>query len=307
MAIRDQWAEWLLHRRHGGDPEALRRTLERLSAVRDRVLDNALVAAGETVLDVGSGDGLIAFGALEQVGEQGTVIFSDVSLDLLEHTRALAERLGVVERCRFIRAPAEDLAPVPDASVDVVTTRSVLAYVGPKRRAFAEFARVLKSGGCISLYEPVNRLLYPEPPHLFFGHDVTAVQDLAERVNAAYAARQSIECDPMFDYDERDLLAFAAEAGFGERHLELRVDVMPAPPQRWETFVTTAPNPLAPTLQEAMAETLAPQEIDRFTAHLRPLVERGEGTLGVAVAYLWATKRADASRRAPSSESRLGL
>jgi arsenite methyltransferase len=290
-SIRDQWAEWLLHRRHGGDPEELRRTVDRLGAVRDRVLGNAGVAEEVTLLDVGTGEGLVAFGALERVGETGQVIFSDVSQDLLDHAQVLAKRLGVLDRCRFVRARAEDLGPIPDASVDIVTTRSVLAYVGPKRRAFAEFARVLKPGGRISLYEPVNRLLHPEPKHLFFGYDVTAVRDLAERVGAAYENRQPPANDPMFDYDERDLLAFAAAAGFAERHLELHVDVTRQRPQDWETFARSSPNPLAPTLEEAMAEALSPDEADRFVAHLRPLVERGEGIFAVAVAFLWAVRQ----------------
>jgi hypothetical protein len=65
---RDHWAEWVLHRRHGGADDELRATLNRLSKIRERVLDNAEVAAGLTLLDVGTGDGLIAFGALERVG-----------------------------------------------------------------------------------------------------------------------------------------------------------------------------------------------------------------------------------------------
>jgi arsenite methyltransferase len=32
-----------------------------------------------------------------------------------------------------------DLSALPDATVDVVTTRSVLIYVAAKRQAFAEF------------------------------------------------------------------------------------------------------------------------------------------------------------------------
>lgn len=92
--IRDQWTEWLLHRRHGGDPEQLQRTLAFLYPVRDQVLDSARVADSETVLDVGTGDGLIAFGALERVGAEGRVIFSDVSQDLLDHARDLAQRLS---------------------------------------------------------------------------------------------------------------------------------------------------------------------------------------------------------------------
>ena len=41
--------------------------------------------------------------------------------------------------------------------MDIVTTRSVLIYVEDKRRAFEEFFRVLKPGGRISLFEPINR------------------------------------------------------------------------------------------------------------------------------------------------------
>src|SRR4051794_29320029 len=173
--ILDQWAAWLLQRRHGGDPDLLRQTMDRLATVRDRVLANSGLAHGETLLDVGCGDGLIAFGALERVGERGMVIFSDVSADLLEHDRALVEQLGLGGRRRFVHAPAEDLAAVADGSVDVVTTRSVLAYVSAKRRAFAEFARVLRPGGRISLYEPINRLISREPSHSFFGYDVSPV------------------------------------------------------------------------------------------------------------------------------------
>ncbi len=285
----DQWAEWLLERRFGGDAEAQRTTLRRLAAVRDRVLDNAKVSAGETLLDVGCGDGLIGFAALDRVGRDGTVIFTDVSGDILEHDRALADRMAVAGRVAFHQLSADDLSAIPDVSVDVVTTRSVLAYVGPKRRAFAEFARVLRPGGRISLYEPINRLIANEPEHEFAGYDASPVKDLAQRINVAYTRRQPLERDPMFDFDERDLMAFATAAGFGERHLELRWDVAAATPLPWATFARTAANPLAPTLEEAMGETLAPDEIERFTSHLRPLVEQGAGSFATAVAYLWAT------------------
>ena len=288
--VREQWAEWLLHRRHGGDQAELRRTLDRLSKVRDRVLDNAAVATGETLLDVGTGDGLIAFGALDRVGPGGRVILSDVSQDLVAHVRALAEQMGVVGRCEFVQAPAEDLSVVEDATVDVVTTRSVLAYVAPKQRAFEEFFRVLRPGGRISLYEPVNCHINQEPPDRWDGYDVAPVRDLASKLKVPFDQRQPPESDPMFDFDERDLVTFVEQAGFGERHLELRIDVRPQAPTRWDLYARTAPNPLAPSLEEAMAESFTPAEAKTFSAHLRPLVERGEGTFSTAVVYLWAVK-----------------
>src|SRR5713226_8042489 len=121
---RDRWAEWILNRRFGGDPDAAEATLRGLGKVRDRVLDRAELKEGETLLDVGCGDGLIAFGALDRGA--GHVILSDISQDLLDVARELA---GGDPRCEFVRAPAEDLAPIADESVDIVTTRSVIIYV----------------------------------------------------------------------------------------------------------------------------------------------------------------------------------
>ena len=70
----DRWHRWLLDVRFGGDPQARQQDLaEFLYPVRDRVLDKARLRPGDTVLDVGTGDGLIAFGALERLGPEGVV------------------------------------------------------------------------------------------------------------------------------------------------------------------------------------------------------------------------------------------
>ncbi|MDQ3436285.1 MAG: class I SAM-dependent methyltransferase [Rubrobacter sp.] len=288
-----------MERRHGGDPEDLKATMDFLAPVRDRVLGNADLMGGETLLDIGAGDGLIAFGALELVGEDGRVIFSDISRKLLDHTRSLAGKLGALDRCEFVRASADDLAVLEDAAVDVVTTRSVLIYVKDKRRAFEEFHRVLKPWGRLSIFEPINNFTYPEPPHLFGGADVTPVADLAERVKAVYASRQPPEESPMLDFDERDLFDLAERAGFEEIHLSYEAKTAPGnvedDARGWETALQSAPNPLAPTLGEAMAEALTEDESERFTAHLRPLVESGQRRSRDAVAYLWTVKRAESS------------
>lgn len=124
---------------------------------------------------------LIGLRALDLVGAGGTVIFADVSDALIEHCRKAVRARGALERARFVVAGAEDLAGVATTSVDVVTPRSVLIYVQDKARALSAMHRVLRPGGRSSLFEPINRLMFPEPDDRFWGYDVTGATDLAPR------------------------------------------------------------------------------------------------------------------------------
>src|SRR5258708_19848024 len=160
----DQWAQWILHRRFGGDLHQGQTMLKELAAYRDRILEHAAITEGEIVLDVGCGDGLIAFGALDRVGEEGQVIFSDISQDLLDHCRSLAESVQVLEHCRFVRASAENLAAIATGSVDVVTTRSVLFYVPANQHAFPALDPALNPARPPPTFHPIHPFFYPAPP-----------------------------------------------------------------------------------------------------------------------------------------------
>jgi arsenite methyltransferase len=286
-AKRDIWAAWLAEHRHGGDAEVRREMLQHLAGVRDSVLDRADFTAGETLLDVGCGEGLIGFGALERGA--GHVVFSDISQDLLDFCLETADVLGVSGRCSFVKAPAHELDAVADSSVDVVTTRSVLIYVAEKERAFHEFFRVLRPGGKVSLFEPINRFGMQERRQGFWGYPSDGLHDLADRVEAVYDAIQP-PSDPMLDFDERDLIRFAEDVGFFPIDLELRAEVRSTDPKPWQAFLNSSGNPKIPTIAEAMDEALSPGERQEFADHLRPLVEEGRGVWRMATAYLKAVK-----------------
>lgn len=288
----DPWAAWLSRRRHGGDPGLLRRMLEALAPIRDRVIAGANLQEGATALDVGCGDGLIGFAAANVVGPSGSVIFSDISAALLDRCAQIATDTGVVDRCRFVRAPASDLAPVAEGSVDAVTLRSVLIYEADKASAFAEFHRVLRPGGWLSLFEPINRFAedHDAAPGRFLGRDLATVADVVAKVKAVYQAIQPPGTDPMLDFDERDLIRLAESAGFSELHLNLAVDVQPPEPMPWDTLLNASGNPRIPTLAEAMRQALTDEETARLTAELRPQIESGLGKQRAATAYLTARR-----------------
>jgi arsenite methyltransferase len=289
----DRWHRWLTDVRFGGDPAVREQMLtELLYPIRDRVLDNAKLQPDDTVLDVGAGDGLIAFGALDRLGPSGRVIFSDISQDLLDHCRAAAAAEGPLDRCRFVSASADSLDGIADASVDVVTTRSVLIYVKDKARALREFRRVLRPGGRVSLFEPINVLMVD--PGRFLGYDIGPVEPLAAKVKALYESIQPSGDDPMVDFDDRDLVRHAEQAGFAEIGLDLRVTVKNGKhPVPWERALRMAGNPRVPSLSEALEQALSPQEIAEFTAYLKPLVESGAGRDRSALAYLTAERGAE--------------
>ena len=278
----DVWANWLLTRRDGADATLRARMAPSLEAFRDGVLDRAGLQPDDVLLDVGCGTGLIGFGALDRLGPAGRVVFSDISTDLLDECRRAA---AGDDRCSFVQAGAEDLAAVPDASVDVVTTRSVLIYCARKEAAFGEFHRVLRPGGRVSLFEPINRFHRLHRPGDVFGLGRTPVDDLLAKV-----AENLGPGSTLVDFDERDLLRWAAAAGFGAVELDYRAQLeVPAEPLAdWDALKHTAPNPLAPTYAEAMARALTADERTRLESYMR--TAQGPTRRTMAAAYLRAQK-----------------
>lgn len=286
---KDKWAQWLLTRRDGDSATLRARSALNVAAFRDGVLDGADLLPDDVVLDVGCGTGLIGFGALDRLGPQGRVIFSDVSQDLLDECRRTADG---DERCSFVLAPADELAGIADASVDVVTTRSVLIYADRKAAAFAEFFRVLRPSGRLSLFEPINRFAHQQRPDDLFGLADSPVDDLLAKVRDVYRGTGEAE-RPMVDFDERDLLGWAMAAGFRAVELDYRaqVDVPAEPLPDWDTLKRVAPNPLVPTYGEAIAAALTDEERDRLDAYMAALAAAGTPTRRtMATAFLRALR-----------------
>jgi ubiquinone/menaquinone biosynthesis C-methylase UbiE len=298
----DTWSQWLLDRRHGGNAEYRRRVQAVVERYRDRVLDGARLGPGMTLVDIGTGDGLIGFGAIDRIGPSLKVILTDVSLSLLRHTEEAAARRNVREQCTFIAGSADNLGGIGNASVDAVATRAVLVYVGDKAAAFREFYRVLRPGGRVSIAEPIYQdegfeasalanLVQTQPNH----PDIKFLR-LLQRYRSAQFPSTPAEVlkNPITNYNERDLFRFARDAGFANIHLELHMDLRPSLEISWEAHLDVATHPWAPTLREILAQKFSSEEAQAFEQACRPVVENSQSVQKEITAYLTADKPAAA-------------
>lgn len=118
-------------------------------------------AAGERVIDVGSGGGFDTFIAAQHVGPDGYVVGVDMTPEMIDRARDVAAELGFdnVEICSGF---VEDL-PVTDQWADTVISNGVINLCPDKRAAFDEIHRVLKPGGTLQFADIANgRTVPPE-------------------------------------------------------------------------------------------------------------------------------------------------
>jgi arsenite methyltransferase len=292
----DPWAEWLIRGRDAElDDDELRARRRRFQELAGRVLDGARIAHGDRVLDLGAGTGLLTLGAAGRAGPGGQVVALDFSLDALAHCRGEAGPAGdAAVGC--VGGEATRL-PFPGRSFDVIVARSVLIYVPDKAAAVAEMSRVLRPGGRISVFEPVNsaarRLeLAGDPSGLSATSVPGPLRDRHRRVASAMRAR-SPHFGPMTDFDERDLIRLFVEAGFDAVGARYEILVARA---RWSAgqarrHLDQRGNPTGLTWREAAAEALGP-DADEY---LRDYVAARDGQERIsinAVVYLTAARHA---------------
>lgn len=159
------------------------------------------IRRGDTVLDIGSGSGTDVLYAALLVGPSGKVYGLDITPAMIAKARANIDRMGATN-VSILEGDATQV-PLPDRSVDVVTSNGVLNLVPDKPAAFREIYRVLKPGGRLQLADIVVQ------------SDVGAVCGLNPQLWADCIGGAAVESD---------YLATIEASGFREANVLRRLD-----------------------------------------------------------------------------------
>ncbi|MEM7130557.1 MAG: methyltransferase domain-containing protein [Chloroflexota bacterium] len=116
---------------------------------RTRTLSVLQLRAGECVLDVGCGMGLLARELAIAVGPEGRVVGMDNSASMIELAKKRCADFPQIE----LRAQSVESLPELDNCYDVVTCTQLLLYLPHVEYALTEMNRVLKPGGRIAVVE----------------------------------------------------------------------------------------------------------------------------------------------------------
>jgi len=188
----------------GGGSVAYQRYLVPLVTARWAVVlvDRAALRAGERVLDVACGTGVVARIAAQRVGPGGYVTAVDINPEMLAVGRSLTPVAGAEIEWRD--GSALDL-PLPDGAFDVVLCQLGLQFFANRPTALSEMRRVVSPGGRLvaSVYGPIEQNPANHALSVALDRRVAPGASLAKRSEHALA-------------DASELAELVATAGFAD-------------------------------------------------------------------------------------------
>lgn len=281
------WSQWLKNTRFSYmDENQLAQTLNWLQAVKDVVLLNAEIKADDTVIDLGTGTGLLGFGALEKLNENGKIIFSDKFEDCLSECKNLIKTLEIQPNVDFIQTSCENIK-LPSESVNKALMRSVLVHILDKQTSFNEIYRILKPKGIFSAFEPVIKsntryyeLLSPE-----------FISDYNDFQQAESELMSNIN-DPLTNFDENTIAKNMETAGFTDGSVDVQktestYTVNPNTVQNW---FNSPPSPGTSTMKEKFMQYFDEQKVNNYIQEVNKYLTGKEITVSSNIILIKAIK-----------------
>jgi len=215
--------------------------------VSETLIEDAEIAPGHSVLDVGTGPGEPALRIAELVGSSGEVVGIDPAAGMIEASRRAAERLSLTN-ARFETAGVDRL-PFPDDRFDAVVSRFGVMFFPSPIAGVREMLRVLRPGGMLVFA-------------VWHSQDSNPFHDLLVRIVDSVLPPTELPADApgAFRFAAAGKLrAIVAEAGAGnpvERLFRFSIDVPLSPEDFWNLRME-----MADKLRERLA-TLQPDSFE---------------------------------------------
>ena len=232
-----------------------------LAALRDRVLDGALLARHSVVLDLKTGSGLLTWEAVRRTPEGGVYTLARAQQDAEALTQAAA-RLTAVEQPIILPGELAQLpallAEMSDLRFDAIIGFNALLSATDKPAMLTIFLDLLAPGAALSLAERLPR----------YGqrlYDLVDPGDLSDELVARWhAAEEAIyddPTDPLVNWSAEDLIAPLETAGLSvTTSVESETSdfrITPGMIERWFGLGETS----KPSYAERLAVQLDPAEI----------------------------------------------
>ena len=281
------WTQWLSQTRFAHMNEVqIQQTFNWLFALRDIVISKANIKAGDKVIDIGCGSGLLAFGVIEKFKDSVDIIFSDKFEDCLEECKKLLSQCDVPNKATFLQSDCLDIK-LPDFSVDKPMTRSVLVHIVDKQKAINEIYRILKKGGTYSAFEPIikSNTRY---------HELTSPDEITDwqAFKEAEDDFMSDINDPLTNFDAQSIAQNLDIAGFSDGD----IDVQDTP----STYVAqkdsiikwfdSAPSPDRPTSRERFLKYFDEKKVNNYILEVQKALGGKTITVNSKTIFIRATK-----------------
>lgn len=188
---------------------------KQLKPALDKLVMMANLQAGEKVLDIACGTGLISFVAAKMVEPNGSVFATDISEKMIELCRMQAKEKNYLN-VQFERMDAEELEQEDD-KYDAALCGLGLMYTPDPLRALSEMYRVLRKGGravasvwgrrghCgwAEIFEIVDRRVASEVCPMFFNlGNPTVLQKNFEAAGFSNIVIEHLNAELVYNSDE---------------------------------------------------------------------------------------------------------
>jgi len=110
------------------------------------------LAAAKNILVLGCGTGVEVREVLRGPDFRGRVTAIDISADLVERGKGLAEQEGVADRIDWLVGDAQELR-LSDGAFDLVLAHTLVSHVPDPKRVVEQAARVVRPGGTVVMFD----------------------------------------------------------------------------------------------------------------------------------------------------------